>query len=77
VRCLDDGVLAQALDGDVAAVLGWGYPSWLGGPFAYIDHIGAARFVAECEDLAQRFGARFTPPQRLRRMAERNETFHA
>jgi 3-hydroxyacyl-CoA dehydrogenase / enoyl-CoA hydratase / 3-hydroxybutyryl-CoA epimerase len=77
VRCLDDGVLAQALDGDVAAVLGWGYPSWLGGPFAYIDRIGAARFVAECEELAQRFGARFTPPQRLRRMAERNETFHA
>ena len=38
---LDDGVLAQPLDGDVAAVLGWGYPSYLGGPFAYIDRIGA------------------------------------
>lgn len=76
VRCLDDGVLAEPLAGDVAAVLGWGYPSWLGGPFAYIDRIGAARFIAECEELAQRFGARFSPPQRLRRMAEAGETFY-
>lgn len=77
VRCLDEGVVEQALDGDVAAVLGWGYPAWLGGPFAYIDRIGAARFVRECDALAERFGARFTPPQRLRDMARRGETFHA
>ncbi|MDB5860324.1 MAG: hypothetical protein JWQ76_4013 [Ramlibacter sp.] len=76
VRCLDDGVLAQPLDGDVAAVLGWGYPSHLGGPFAYIDRIGAKAFVAECDELAGRHGARFTPPARLRRMAEAGETFY-
>ncbi|WP_439590116.1 3-hydroxyacyl-CoA dehydrogenase NAD-binding domain-containing protein [Hydrogenophaga sp.] len=76
VRCLDEGVLADPIDGDVAAVLGWGYPSHLGGPFAYVDRIGAARFVAECDALAQRFGARFTPPDRLRRMAAQGETFY-
>jgi 3-hydroxyacyl-CoA dehydrogenase/enoyl-CoA hydratase/3-hydroxybutyryl-CoA epimerase len=76
VRCLDDGVLAQPLDGDVAAVLGWGYPSHLGGPFAYIDRIGAKAFVAQCDELAGRHGARFTPPERLRRMAEAGETFY-
>ncbi|RYY96538.1 MAG: 3-hydroxyacyl-CoA dehydrogenase, partial [Comamonadaceae bacterium] len=77
VRCLDDGILAQPLDGDVAAVLGWGYPAHLGGPFAAIDRLGAARFVAECDALAARFGARFTPPQRLRRMAADGATFYA
>lgn len=76
VRCLDDGVLEAPLDGDVAAVLGWGYPSHLGGPFAYIDRIGAARFVAECEQLAAAHGARFTPPERLRRMAAEAERFY-
>lgn len=77
VRCLEDGVLSQPLDGDVAAVLGWGYPSWLGGPFGYIDRIGAAQFVAECEDLAAQFGARFTPPETLRRMAASGGAFYA
>jgi 3-hydroxyacyl-CoA dehydrogenase/enoyl-CoA hydratase/3-hydroxybutyryl-CoA epimerase len=77
VRCLDDGILAEPIDGDVAAVLGWGYPAHLGGPFACIDRLGAARFVAECEELAAHFGARFTPPQRLHRMAAAGETFYA
>ncbi|HYF16993.1 MAG TPA: 3-hydroxyacyl-CoA dehydrogenase NAD-binding domain-containing protein [Ramlibacter sp.] len=76
VRCLDDGVLQQPLDGDVAAVLGWGYPSHLGGPFAYVDGIGAATFVRECEELAARYGARFTPPERLRQMARDGARFY-
>jgi 3-hydroxyacyl-CoA dehydrogenase/enoyl-CoA hydratase/3-hydroxybutyryl-CoA epimerase len=76
VRCLEDGVLSEPLDGDVAAVLGWGYPSHLGGPFAYIDRIGARQFVAECQALARRYGERFTPPARLRQMAQANETFY-
>jgi 3-hydroxyacyl-CoA dehydrogenase/enoyl-CoA hydratase/3-hydroxybutyryl-CoA epimerase len=76
VRCLDDGILADPIDGDVASVLGWGYPAHLGGPFAYIDRIGAARFVAECDELANQFGARFTPPQSLRRIAEVGQRLH-
>lgn len=76
VRCLDDAILADPIDGDVAAVLGWGYPSHLGGPFAYIDRLGAAGFVQQCDALAERFGARFTPPERLRRMAAAGETFY-
>ena len=76
VRCLDDGIVAEPIDGDVAAVLGWGYPAHLGGPFAAIDRIGAAEFVRQCDALAGRFGARFTPPGRLRRMAAAGETFY-
>ena len=77
VRCLDDGILSEPLDGDVAAVLGWGYPGHLGGPFAYIDRIGVAAFIAECEDLASRFGRRFTPPPRLYRLAEAGQVFYS
>lgn len=76
VRCLEEGVLSEPLDGDVAAVLGWGYPGHLGGPFAYIDRIGARRFVLECEALANRYGQRFRPPARLHRMAHSGDTFY-
>ena len=75
-RCLEDGIVSDPIDGDVAAVLGWGYPSHLGGPFANIDRIGAARFVAECDELAAQFGARFNAPERLRRMAASGQRFY-
>lgn len=77
VRTLDDGIIARPLDGDVACVLGWGYPAHLGGVFAYIDRVGAAQFIAQCEALAERYGERFRPPQRLYDMARKGERFHA
>ncbi len=76
VRCLEDGVLLTPLDGDVAAVLGWGYPSHLGGPFAYIDRIGVRNFIKECEALGEHHGGRFAVPASLMAMAERGECFY-
>jgi 3-hydroxyacyl-CoA dehydrogenase/enoyl-CoA hydratase/3-hydroxybutyryl-CoA epimerase len=75
-RTLEDGVLSRPIDGDVGAVIGWGYPAVLGGPFAFIDRVGAKAFVAECDDLARQFGGRFEPPALLRRMAEKGERFY-
>ena len=75
-RTLEDGVLARPIDGDVGAVIGWGYPAGLGGPFSYIDRLGAAAFVAECDALAERFGGRFEAPQLLRSMAAKGERFY-
>lgn len=75
-RCLDDGVLSTPADADLGAVLGWGFPTWAGGPLSLVDTVGAARFVAACDDLARRQGPRFAPTDRLRRMAEAGEAFH-
>ncbi len=76
VRALEEGVLQDIREGDVGAVLGWGFMPWSGGPFGYLDIIGAGAAVGICEALAGRFGDRFAPPELLRRMAESGERFY-
>jgi 3-hydroxyacyl-CoA dehydrogenase/enoyl-CoA hydratase/3-hydroxybutyryl-CoA epimerase len=75
-RCMQENVVTSAREADVGAILGWGFAPWTGGPLSLIDGIGVAKFVAECDALAQKFGARFAPPQLLRDMAERGESFY-
>ena len=67
----------RPIDGDLASVLGWGYPAHLGGVFSYVDRIGAAEFVRRAKDYAARFGGRFEPPAMLLDMAQDNRKFHA
>ncbi|WP_174292890.1 3-hydroxyacyl-CoA dehydrogenase NAD-binding domain-containing protein, partial [Sphingomonas bacterium] len=75
-RCLAEGVLDDPRHADVGAILGWNFPRWTGGPVSYIEQVGIAHFVAECDALAARWGDRFVPPETLRRMAESGETFY-
>ncbi len=77
VRALEAGVLADVREGNVGAVLGWGFAPWSGGPFAWLDRIGAARAVAMARDLAARHGARFAPPAMLVAMAGSGGRFQA
>ena len=77
VRCLGEGVVEDVRDADVGAILGWGFAPWSGGPISLIDIEGAAAFAATCEAFAQKYGARFEPPQLLRDMAQNNEKFYA
>ncbi len=76
VRCLQEGVLLDPADGDVGAILGWGFAPHTGGPLSLIDTVGAEAFTAACDSLAQRHGARFTPPEMLRDMAKAGGQFH-
>ena len=76
VRALEQGVLTDIREGDVGAILGWGFAPWSGGPFGWLDIIGAAKAVEICEGLAEAHGARFAPPQMLRDMAAKGQTFY-
>jgi 3-hydroxyacyl-CoA dehydrogenase/enoyl-CoA hydratase/3-hydroxybutyryl-CoA epimerase len=76
VRALEEGVLTDIREGDVGAILGWGFAPWSGGPFSWLDIIGAARAVEICDGLSARYGARFAPPALLREMAATGDSFY-
>lgn len=75
-RCLEEGVLTNPADGDLGATLGWGFPTYTGGTLSLIDTVGISEFVAECDSLAQRFGARFAPSDWLRHKASQCRGFY-
>ena len=76
VRALEEGVLEDIREGDVGAILAWGFAPWSGGPFSWLDMIGAAYAAERCDALAAEYGARFETPALLREMAENDETFY-
>lgn len=76
VRALEEGVLEDIREGDVGAILGWGFMPWSGGPFSWLDIIGTAKAVEICDQLAATSGDRFAAPALLREMAEKGESFY-
>lgn len=76
-RALEEGIVASPTDADVASVLGWMFPKGAGGVLSYVDTLGAARFVAECDALKTAHGPRFDAPAALRKLAETGGRYHA
>ncbi|MCA2958998.1 MAG: enoyl-CoA hydratase/isomerase family protein [Silvanigrellales bacterium] len=60
-RCLDEGIIRSADDGDLGAVFGLGFPPFLGGPFFYGNTLGRAHVKDRLETLAKKYGPRFAP----------------
>jgi 3-hydroxyacyl-CoA dehydrogenase/enoyl-CoA hydratase/3-hydroxybutyryl-CoA epimerase len=77
VRCYGDGVLRDPRDGDVGAIFGLGFPKFRGGPFRYVDTIGAADVLRRVQAYADRFGERWRPAPLLVQMAKKGERFFA
>ncbi|MDR5653184.1 3-hydroxyacyl-CoA dehydrogenase NAD-binding domain-containing protein [Ruixingdingia sedimenti] len=76
IRAMEDGIITDPTQIDVASTLGWAFPKSWGGVLSYVDTLGAARFAAESEVLAAAHGPRFAPPALLRRMAAEGGRFH-
>jgi len=76
VMCLEEGIIRVPRDADVGAVFGIGFPPFRGGPFRYIDDVGAGKIVQQLEDLSVRFAPRFVPSEWLLQMARRGERFY-
>ena len=76
VRALEEGVLMDIREGDVGAVLAWGFAPWSGGPLSWLDIIGTPYAAERCDQLAETYGDRFACPPLLREMAEKGQTFY-
>ena len=74
--CFGEGILRSARDGDVGAIFGLGFPPFRGGPFRYVDVVGAAEVVRRLESYRTTFGARFAPAPVLVEMARTGSTFY-
>ena len=74
--CLQEGILRSPRDGDIGAVFGIGFPPFRGGPFRYVDAVGAERVVERLEELNARFQPRFAPADLLVDMARGRRSFY-
>jgi len=75
-RALDEGVVRSPRDGDMGAIFGIGFPSFLGGPLRHLDEIGAKRAAETLQQLTETYGERFAPCPRLVLMAATGERFY-
>jgi 3-hydroxyacyl-CoA dehydrogenase / enoyl-CoA hydratase / 3-hydroxybutyryl-CoA epimerase len=75
VRCYEEQVLRSVGDANIGSIMGIGFPLWTGGTLQFINQYGVARFVKRAEQLAECYGSRFMPTDRLRAMARSGETY--
>jgi 3-hydroxyacyl-CoA dehydrogenase/enoyl-CoA hydratase/3-hydroxybutyryl-CoA epimerase len=76
IRCLEEGVLRSARDGDIGAVMGLGFPPFRGGPFRWVDQVGPAEVVEQLRELEKEHGSRFAPAPLLVELADGERLFH-
>ncbi len=74
--CLQEEILQNPTDGDLGAILGLGFPPFLGGPFRYVDRLGAGEVVEKMEKFEEEIGVRFKPAQILKDYASSGKRFH-
>ncbi len=74
-RAMEEGIINSVPDGNIGSIMGIGFPPHTGGVFQAINARGVAAFTARAEELAERYGEAFQPPQLLKDMAAKGETF--
>lgn len=75
-HCLGEGILRSARDGDIGAIFGLGFPPFRGGPFRFMDALGADEVVQRLRHYQDIHGARFEPAPVLAEMAKDGRPFY-
>jgi len=81
VRCLDEGVAAApgpeaAGQIDLGSVMGLGFAPFRGGVIYYAESLGARALASRLEELAERYGKRFSPCAGISERAARSRSFY-
>jgi 3-hydroxyacyl-CoA dehydrogenase/enoyl-CoA hydratase/3-hydroxybutyryl-CoA epimerase len=77
MHAFGDGILRSPRDGDIGAIFGLGFPPFLGGPFRWVDTVGAVEIVRKLEKYAASVGPRFKPAQALIDAAKSGKKFYS
>lgn len=75
-KCLEDEIISDPVVGDIGLVFGTGFAPFRGGPFRYLDTVGAEEYVGMMDGFADRYGPQFEPCRLLRDYAEGGKKFH-
>lgn len=76
VKCLEEGVVAQASQLDMAMIMGTGFPPFRGGLLYYADSIGIQNVVNILNRFQDQYGQHFEPAQRLIEMSQSSSCFY-
>ena len=74
-RCLEEEIVATALEADMGLIYGIGFPPFRGGALRYVDQMGLATFC-ELADKYAHLGKLYEPTARMREMAANGESYH-
>jgi 3-hydroxyacyl-CoA dehydrogenase len=74
-KILEEGIALRASDIDMAAMLGYNWPVYTGGPMFWADTVGLPKIVAKLKELEATHGEAFKPAPLLEKMAAEGKTF--
>ncbi|WP_347337863.1 3-hydroxyacyl-CoA dehydrogenase family protein [Sphingobium sp. LB126] len=74
-KILEEGVALRASDIDIAAILGYNWPVYTGGPMHWADTIGLDKVVDGLRELEAERGPDFAPADLLVRLAGQGRGF--
>jgi len=74
-RVLEDELVRDVRDVDLALIFGIGFPPFRGGLFFWADQVGTAAIVEQLEPYAK-LGKRYEPTAMLKKLAATNAKFY-
>jgi 3-hydroxyacyl-CoA dehydrogenase len=74
-KLMEEGIALRASDIDMAAILGYNWPVFTGGPMFWADTVGLPKIVAKLKEYQERYGDDFKPSALLEQMAADGKTF--
>ncbi|MFG0906065.1 fatty acid oxidation complex subunit alpha FadB [Photobacterium damselae] len=75
VLCLEQHIIADPADGDMALIYGLGFPPFIGGVFRYLDNLGLDNYLHLTKQY-QQLGALYSVPSSLQEMAKKQQTYY-
>jgi len=75
-RCLEEGIVDTPSEADMGLIFGIGFPPFRGGACRYMDTVGIAQFVEQCDQYSE-LGKLYEPTGRMREMAAAGDSYFA